>query len=467
VRGVADRVVAERILVPFDGEGSGTGELSWGQKTAWRGVLMRGGTIWLVGVYPVPAGKTVDDLAADLAFLVSRHQALRTRLLVRGNDDVQQVVASSGEIWLDVVDAQDDEDPYKVAEAVEESYDAYDRDYANDWPVRWTVVRHRGVLAYRVVAMCHTSVDGFATLTINSDLVRRDSEAGAAMAPVTAMSALEQARLQTSPAGQRRSAAVERHWERVLRTIPPRRFPESVDKREPRYGYVDFSSRALYLAIQAVAARTEHDTSPVLLAAFAAGLARISGINPAVPRLMVHNRFRPRLGDSVSPLSQTCPCVIDIADMTFDEAVRRTYHASLSAFKNAYFEPVRIREILAAVSQERGEEVDVNLLYNDRRSTGSDGEAGESAGMGRGVTGSLPTQEEVQAALPLTTMSWEESDDPLDAFHVHIIPATDVIRILVFFDTHYVALTDTEAVLRHMEAVAVGAAFNPSEPAGV
>jgi hypothetical protein len=330
-----------------------------------------------------------------------------------------------------------------------------------------TVVRHRGVPRYEILAFCHTSADGFSLFPVMVDRQSRDPVTGAAAGPVTAMTPREQAAWQTSAAGQRRSAAVERHWDRVLRTIPASRFPESADKREPRFWRATFSSPALFRALQVIADRTGHDTSPILLAAFAVGLAGVSGINPAVPRLMVNNRFRPRLAESVGPLSQTCPCVIDVAGATFYEAVDRTYQASLAAYKNSYFEPARIREILAAASAERGQEIDVNLLYNDRRSTGHPGEVGESAGMGRGVTEPLATPEELRGATALTTIEWEQSDDPMDVFHLHVAGAEDTIRILILFDTHYVSPGDTEALLRRMESVTVAAAIDPATVTGV
>jgi hypothetical protein len=458
---VADRVtgrVADRLVVPFAGEGSGTGNLSWGQQTIWRGIEARDKPIWLTGVAPLPEGATVDDVAAVLSYLMSRYQSLRTRFR-RGEDgQLQQVVAESGEIWLDIIDADDEVDPFVFSkEVVEEQYDQSDRDYATDWPLRMAVVRHRGVATHRVMAMCHTTTDGFGILAMLADLEVFDPRAGAPIAPVTSMEALEQARVQGSPTGQRQSRAAERHWEKVLATMPARRFPGSREKCEPRYWMAIFNSPVSYLAMQLVAARTGVDTSPVLLAAFAVSLARVSGINPAVPRVMVNNRFRPRLGDTLSPITQTCPCVIDVAGATFDETVFRAWRSSLAASKNAYFEPARIRALLAAADEKRGEPVDVELVYNDRRMV-----------MPREAGSSLPGPEDLRAALPRSTFVWEEkSDNPLDTFHLHIRDEPETMNLLVAFDTHYVSPADTEALLRGMETVLVKAAFDPNMPVGI
>jgi hypothetical protein len=41
-RRAAVKDAADKLLVPFAGEGSVTGELSWGQQTIWRGIEARG-----------------------------------------------------------------------------------------------------------------------------------------------------------------------------------------------------------------------------------------------------------------------------------------------------------------------------------------------------------------------------------------------------------------------------------------
>lgn len=449
--------MADSLLVPFAGEGSGIGELSWGQQTVWRGVQARGAPIIITAVKPLTDGTTVDDVADDLGFLMSRNQSLRTRLRLADGDHIQQVVASSGEIPLAIVDVDDDADPRKVADALETEYEFAERDYVNEWPIRMAVVRHRGVAVYRVTAVDHMSTDGFGARAMLVDLAARDPVTGRPKGPVTAMQPLEQARQQGSPAGQRQSEAAQRYWKRVLRTIPPRRFVDSRDKREPRYGQATFSSPAAYLAIQAIAARTQLDTSPVLLAAFAVGLTRVTGINPAVPRVMVNNRFRPRFADTVSPVAQTCPCVIDVAGLTFDEAVTRAWRASVGAYKNAYFEPVRIRELIDAAGRDRGEEIDLQVVFNDRRLRTP-----------RGAPSSVPEPHELCAALPRTTLCWENlTDEPSDACHLHVLDSPDAMSVIVLTDSHYVSPADVEAFLREMEAVAVAAAFDPSASTGI
>jgi hypothetical protein len=468
MRGVADKLVADelvadkptagKVVVRFAGEGSGTGPLTWGQDTVWRGIVGAGSTMWLTGVRELPAGTSVEDVADSLSFLMGRHQSLRTRLLMPEGEPVQQVVSSSGEVTIDVLDVADDADPLAVAKELQDGYLESELDYAADFPVRMTVVRHQGQARYRVMAMCHLVSDGFGVQAMLADLAARDPVTGEPSGPVTATQPLEQASWQQSPAGQRRSMTAERYWQRLLRAIPVRRFPAPDTSQPQRCGRVTFGSRAAYLAIRAIAARADIDTSPVLLAAFAVALARTTGINPVVPRIYVNNRFRAGLADTVSPIAQTCPCIIDVAGITFDEAVQRAYYAGLSAYKNAYFQPRKIRRLVYDVSQERGveEEIDVSLVYNDRRM--------ESP---RTADGAIAEPDELRAAVLLHTLSWEDTPEAEDDCHIHVLDSPDTINVMVVTDSHYVARDDVEAFLYEMEAVAVAAALDPAATTGV
>lgn len=458
--------MADTLTAPFSGEGSGIAGLTWGQQAIWRAFEVCGQPIWLTGITQVPAGMSVQDLADRMTYQMNRHQSLRTRLIVTDDAPVKQVVAASGELELNIVDAGDDDDPYQVAMAIETGWAEGDGhyDFATAWPVRVTIVRHRGVPVYQVRALSHIVADSFGVLALRRDLAGRAPVTGDPPGPVTAMQPLEETRWQASPVGQRHNERTEQYWQRLLRAIPARRFPEPADKPQARYCRFHFDSRAAHLAIQVIAARTEFGTSPVLLAALAVGMARASGINPLVPRLYVSNRFRPRLADAVSPIAQTCPLVIDVAGATFDGAVRRAYYSSLSAYKHAYFEPVKIRELVAAVSAERGEQLDVDFVCNDIRLP-----------IRREVTDSPVGRHDIETALPLTTLTCEErpSAEDLCNFTFHDseaithqgVPPT--IHATVLVDDHYVPRSQVSRCLREMEASLVSAAFDPYATTGV
>jgi hypothetical protein len=447
--------MSSNLAVQFAGEGSGVATLTWGQQTVWRGVAARGGPIILRGVYPAHDGKTVEEVAAGLGRLVGRHQSLRTVFRPGGADELEQVVVSAGETRLEVVEAGD-ADPRETAEKLADGYEFDDRDYARELPVRAGVVCRRGVPAYEVLGICHMSADGFSTNVIEAELGLRGPEAAAAaLGPVTEMPPLEQAAWQNSPAGLRQTAAAQRYWDRVLRLMPAHWFPVPAQAPERRYGEIQLSSPAACLASQAVAARLETDTRPVVLAAFAVALARVSGVNPAVPRLFVNNRFRPGFADTVSAIAQTCPCAVDVAGVTFDEVVRRSIRAAVAAYKYAYFKPVKIRETLAAVGDELGAAPDVGFLLNDRRETPA-------------VTGPQPSPREISAALPRSTLRQVHKEgDALDLCHINVLESAGSLEITGYFDTGHMAPESMTAVFRVVEEILVAAGVDPGARTGV
>jgi hypothetical protein len=439
--------MAQRILVPFQGEGSGVGELSWGQREMWPAVCRDRTSMGVGGVLPLPADATVQDVVNAVRFMMSRHQSLRTRMVFDAGDEPRQVVSEAGELSLEIVDA--DEDPAGVAAALWLRYHEVKFDFVNEWPVRVAVVRHRGRPTHWVSLCCHLAIDGFGLTALRADLSTMDDPA-----PVTALPPLEQARWQRSPAGRRQSETALAYWAQVLRAIPARRFARSADRSEPPYREVNFSSPALHLAARMIAARTGTDTSSVLLAAFAVALAGVTGINPTVVQVVVSNRFRPGLVESISTISHPGLCVIDVAGVTLDEAAGRAGRALLRAYKNAYYDPAAKAELLAAVERERGEPIDLSCFFNDRRVVRT--------------TGPLPGEPELRAALEATELRWVR---PLDAvserIFFHLNNVADTIDVRLSVDTRHISPAGSEALLRGMEAVAVGAATDPTTRTGV
>lgn len=439
--------VADRVVVQFEGEGSGVDKLAWGQQEIWQAMVRQ--RTWMPegGVLPLPATRTVGDVAEELRYMMSRYQSLRTRLRFDADGVPSQVVSNSGEIALEIVDALD-ANPADVADSVWRRYKEVDHDYVKDWPLRMAVVRQGDVLVYLVVVSCHLAADGAGFGVLGREVPARVAT------PVTGMQPLEQVRWQRSPAGQRQNELALRYWEKHLRTIPVRRLGDSTDKREPRYWHGEFTSRATYLSVQALTERTGVDSASVMLAVYAVALARVTGINPVVTRPVVSNRFRAALAEVVCPLAQTGLCVLDIADVTFDEALLRANRVAMTAYKYAYYDPAQLDELIAKVTLDRGPDFDIFSFYNDRRD-----------GSRRDV---MPTREQVYAASQDSTFTWTTMrDDPFERLFVHLDDAPDAVRIAIQMDTHFLSPADGEAFIREMEAVAVEAAYDPAAPTRV
>ncbi|MDQ7906360.1 condensation domain-containing protein [Phytohabitans sp. ZYX-F-186] len=434
------------MVVRFAGEGSGVAELSWGQLEILGAMRRQGCWLALSNVAPLPAGTAVDDVADWLRFLMSRYQVLRTRIRFPADGAAQQEVYAAGEVALDVVEAGE-EDPAEVAERVVVEYAEHDLDLAREWPIFVAAIVRDGVPAYRVLTVCHVVWDAFGALTVLADLRERAASGGVLPRPVTAAQPLEQARWQRSPAGQRHNEAVLRHWAHALRQMPARRFPAPADRGGPRHWKIEFASPATHLAIQAIRSRTRAGSAQVILTLFLVALARVTGVNPAVARVAVNNRFRRGLADSVAVVTQYGLCVVDVAGVSFDEALARLGQRVVATFKNAYYDPVQLAELVDRIGRERGEELDVHCYFNDRR-LDPDG----------GPVADPPGAAEVRAALPATALSCQ----PLtrrgsERLLAAVEEAPGTFQLTIEADTRYLSREDLVACARAMEEAAVAA----------
>lgn len=463
-----------QILVPFEGAGAGVAGLSWGQRNIWIPIRRHHTSIPIGGALPLAAGVTISDVAAQLQLLVSRHQALRTRVDFDPAADRQarQVLSPSGEIPVEIVDSGiAGHDPAQAAEAVTRRYLETEFGYSNEWPVRSAVITHQDAPSYLVLLICHLSVDVFAVNAMLIDLLRRGEDriglaagAGARMRAPSATGPgdrgtqpLEQARWQASPAGRRVSDRALLHWERLMSSVPAGRFTGGADPREPRFWTVTSESRAAYLAARAIASRLQLRTAPVLLAAYAVALARATGSNPVLAQVMLSNRLRPGLADTVSCVTQPGLTVIDVADATFDQVVRGAYRATVAASMHSYYDPYGQQALIDAMTERRGEQMDVHCFLNDRRMQ-----------IEREVIGPPPAPDQLAEALTRTTLDWlEPTDRSGEPFMTNIENAPDTIAWTVSFDTHYLSPSRVETLLREMEAILVGAAFDPAAPTGI
>lgn len=444
--------MVERIVVPFEGDGAGVGGLAWGQQQVWRAILEVGASMSMGGVVPIVDGRTCPDFAEELRFLMSRYAALRSRLVfdepwhatsVDACHLVRQEIAARGEAVLEVHDAGPDEDPAALAAAIFAEWKARDYDYAHEWPIREAVVRQGGAITHVIVLVLHLSADGSGLGTMIRELAERDPVTKAARHPYTSMQPLELVEAQHD--AKRQTDTAMRYWEAQLRSIQPQRFPAAVDRGEPRWRRLVWRSTALMLAAERVAAALGTDTAPVLLAAYGAAFNQVTGQTaPFATQVIVGNRFRPGLADVISPLAQNGLVVIDVSGATPQEAIDRARRASMNASKHAYYDPAARLALIDRLGP-----VDLAVFYNDRR-------VGVIEAQGR--LDSVPTAEEISAALPLTELV---SSTPMAFFNeklmVNVDDVVGTVQITVEVDTHYLDVSDLHRLLLAMETFAVGA----------
>jgi Condensation domain len=451
--------VTSQLLVPFRGEGTGVGELTWGQQSVWQNMQRTGSTMNIGGAVELAGGATVEETATILSFILGRHQALRTRLRLGPTGPPRQVVSGSGEAVLEIVEVGPGGDAAAAAEELRRRYEVTPFDHPTEWPVRMGVIGRSGAPTHLVVQYCHLAVDGSGINAVLRDLAHLDRSTGRATAPVAGLTPLQLAARQRTPAGLRQSEKSLRYWERALLTIPAQRLGRNGDPREPRFWHLVRRSPAMHLAMQAIAHRTGCEVGYVLLAVYAVALARHTGRSPSVAQLLVSNRFRPGCAESVSQLAQLGICVIDVVDAGFDEVVDRAWKAATNAYLHGYFDMAAHNDMLARVGRRRGE-FDISCIVNDRRNL--------SGPVAPVTPAPPPTPEQVRAAAPLTTSWWARKLDSFDAtLNVSADVAPEAVDISICADTHRLGPAGIEALGEEMEAVAVEAAFDATAPTGL
>ncbi|MFC4038537.1 condensation domain-containing protein [Dactylosporangium siamense] len=433
--------MSDQVRFEFAGDGSGVDDLAWGQQEIWLAMVRQRSWIPIGGPSRLKPGTTLDDIVDDLRYTLGRYQSMRTRLRFDADGRVRQEVSAGGEFTIEVYDAPDDAETF--ASALFDWYRSGDLDHVKDWPVRVGVVRRHGELTHQVTVATHLVTDALGGAIMMDEVTRRES------APVAGLQPLEQARRQRSPAGQRQNEAALRYWRRQLRTVPARTVPASTDPCEPRYREGLLHSPAMHLALRIIVERHGVDPAAALLAVFAVAAARVFGVEPVVIRPIVGNRFWPGLADVVSPVNQAGLCVVDVAGAPFPEVLDRVRRAVMSTYKYASFDPLRLAEVVADVERERGEPIDLSVLFNDRRT-------GDRLDLGDGATPEL-----MMEALARTRLDWPVArDSPHEPLMVNVEDAVDAVQVRIVFDTHHLAPAVAEACVLAMQQVAVGAALS-------
>jgi hypothetical protein len=436
--------LVERIAVPFAGDGGGAGPLSWGQQSIWKEMAAAGSSLSMTAVRELEPGTTPDRYVEEYRFYLSRFQSMRTLLRFAPDGGVTQVVHDSGTAAIEVYDSAD-RDPAAVAAEVSAHHFAVCFDYEREWPIRMALVRHAGALTHLVVTLSHHAADPTAAMAMFEDLSNRDPSTGEPPRP-PGLQPLEQARLQQTPSALRQNQAALRYWETQLLTLPSPLLPQPDDAAPPerRCWELDLLSPAMYRALRAVAARLGVTTTPVLYAAFADALGKATGTTRVATMITVNNRFRPGLADAAGHMSQHGLCTLDLADGGFDDLVLLARRRLLTAQKNAYYAQGDVDALIARVGRERGVDLDLLCLFNNRRSED-------------GPIEPVPSAADVRAA-GATTLDWRQLPSLHQPLMIHVNDAVDALSVRAQFDTTAITRDALTALLRRTEQTLIDAA---------
>jgi hypothetical protein len=456
----------DRVVVQFTGAEAGTQPLTWGQKAILQDMQDSGRQFSMPGMVNLPEGSSVEDAADRVSGLMGRHAALRMRLRTDGAGRPGQEIAGSGQIGLDILTFPDDAGRADVDRYARDLFEsgitgALPRfDFHRDWPLRVTVIRHRGACLHLVWALSHLAADGGAHLLLLDDLVAAGADAAGKpqRAQLPDVITSEQA-----PQLRQLSGRAMRHWESALSRIPALTFGEPVPppgQAGPRCRQVRLSSSAAHLAMLAIAGRTRTDASRVTLAVIATAIGRATGVHPLTIKVMVNNRFRPGLAGVIAPIAQNSVVTIDVTDTSVDEVVARARSASLTAGMRSYYDPDDLSELIARLDAERGYPARVTCRVNDQRAMVM--RADEQADPGD------VTPEQVRRHLAQTSLTWL---GPAENWHeqanIIIENRRGVISLYMIYDSWSLTSGQVEALLRGVEEVAVEAAFDPDAPTRV
>jgi Condensation domain len=450
------------LVVPFTGAGAGTAPLGWGQKAIWQDMRESGNQFTMWGRIVLPEGSTVADAATRMSGLMQRHAALRTRLTTGAGGRLEQEVAGSGQIGLEVLKVSDDTDPGEVERYAHDLMTAWHLmrfDFHRDWPLRMAVVRHRGAAVHLVWALSHLVADGGGHLLLYADLVSPGTASDLERPQI-----LDIARSEQAPQLRKLSSRAMRHWETQLRHIPAVTFDRPslpLGQGEERYWQARFSSPAAHLAMLAIAERTGTDASRVALAMIATAIGRATGVHPLTVKVMVNNRFRPGLADVIAPIAQNSVVTIDVTDSTIDEVVTRTRGASLTAGMRAYYDPDELGEVMARLDAERGYPARVTCRVNDQRAMVKRDDAASTA-----ADDVDPTT--LKRKLAETTLSWLGPRYNMhEQVNILIENKPEVVSLHMMWDRQCLTDEQVEALLRGVEEAAVEAALDPAAPTRV
>ncbi|MBT8227295.1 MAG: non-ribosomal peptide synthetase condensation domain protein [Dactylosporangium sp.] len=440
-----------RAVASFTGGRAVTAPLTWGQISIWDPIIaaIPNDAFFNLSRVLEPSRRRrvgVDAAASAVGQLVSRHEALRTRIHQSADGPYQEVLAE-GQLDVDLVFA--DTDGAAAAAALRGWLVAPRFDYAAELPLRVGFVVAGEAVTHIAIAFSHATVDGHAI-----DLVLRDLRLLLSRGHITTPPGTSPAALAAREAaeGDARTRDALAHWRDGLLRIPPTMFPPDAEPSDPPFARGALASSAVLGAAHRLAVQHATSTSTVILAAVLAVMARWTGHDTVALRIISSNRFQADHARIVAPMAQSGLAVLDVADSpSFATLVGRMSRAAMMAYRSGYYQARTDAQVVAEVSAERGVEVNPYACFNDVRSGGD---------------GILPPQPpdpaEIEAARARTTLSWLE---PPASYHCRFCVellhhASDGVTILLTTDTRCLPAASVERYLTEIESLLVAEALD-------
>lgn len=345
---------------------------------------------------------TEDEVFDALADLIQTYEALRTTYVAPPEGPAQKV-SGTGHLTVEVADR-----PAEASEAaaadIMTALASRPFDIGGEWPIRLAVVSVDGAPRHVVVVVSHLMVDftGAAWMRHHlRSLLPAGSRPARARVPETVYQLSDEADWERSPAGVRGGERAVSHHERTLSAMPQTMLPRPLAEVErPRYRYLEFHSRALAMAVPALAARHNTSAATVLFAGVAAVSGHVSSLPRAFLQLTVGNRTKPRVHGAVGHFTEDVPACVDLTDATVADVIARSAPAVFQAARFGSYPPSGLAAARRRIEARRGVSFDLSCWLNYRPA-----EEQLTPGTER------PTHSELAEATHRTRWQWVEGTD--------------------------------------------------------
>ncbi|MFJ9950892.1 condensation domain-containing protein [Kitasatospora sp. NPDC091207] len=377
-----------RIIVRYSGASSGFGPLTLGQDNMIRCIRRdRPEQINKESVWPVPDGVTVPAALDALRRLVERHDSLRTVFPAGPGPDgfpERQLVCGEGEFTVTVRAPAGRSVEGSEGVAAFEAFEGFDGsggidaladevgradvavpfDLTAGPRLRFTLLAEADRVLRLIVVVCHAGADGAATTLLIQDWLAL--AAGQELPPVTARTPLEVAAVEQSDQGRRKAAAALRHWRKVLSAAPQAVFADSRITGPPDgVAAVVLRSRTAAADLAATSRRTGASPSVVLLAVFAALVARRADRTDVVMSALSANRQRAVMADHIGTLAQDALLALDTDADDLDELIGRAKVASLAGYWHSTIPAGEVWALIEDIAHLRGSRFPRQVVVND------------------------------------------------------------------------------------------------------
>ncbi|MEU1603004.1 condensation domain-containing protein [Micromonospora matsumotoense] len=439
--------------VTFHAGRSRTAHLTWGQQGTWD-VLQR----WLPEMkpffvltrwLPVPLLLEVDDVLAQIAQLLQRHESLRTVFPAGPDGQGSQHVLGEGVVDIEVLDRPEG-DPVSFADIVTDCLRrAGTRPFTHDTelPIRFSVATHEGIPVLLMFAVSHLAADHLGADLLAAELTtllraRTDGDAPPPARP--AVQPVDLAVFERSPDGQRLHVDALAHLRQQLRRLPVAPLPDRAAPATPRHWRGELASDAAAVALRLAARRLRTTTSVTLLAVTNA-LVRTFCAAPVYPLdIMQGNRAVPDLRYAVTSLNQAVRTAMEVSGDTVGDLVGHARTAMAAAMRHARYDGRAAGQVARAAAEAAGRPLAVGGQFNDRWS------------LQPRPTGPAPDPQALARLAETTTFDWpQKAATEAMPLYVDASGTADRIHLSLMADTALLTPADIRGFLYAVEQIAM------------